>query len=614
MKLEAWTGYLAVTSILSFAIVLASAAPGVAGAAPATLKCDDSMKTAFKPDANTTVLQVKQMRKGDLHPHLTAAQRSLPNPPTLSADLCWVKLLVGPGIPGPAGAPSTSPGIGIEVWLPEKSVWIHRIHAMGTPGWSTGGPEGSLKDRPSYVLAGLTAADEHAVTSTTDSGLPNSDVITGSFALNPDRSVNVAGWRNWTYRGLYEQAVMTKALTAAYYGSPARYSYFTGGSGGGRQALHIAQNLPEQYDGINANSPGPDWSSFIAEVYPALVGMRDLGGEDPVAQMDLASRAAVAACDMVGGKHLGFILDIRRCRYDPTRDRAVLCTAAGGTNTTPACLNHKQALAMNKIWYGMTVDGSVPDPAVDNGFDYPLTGKHLWYGFPRGGIIISLYGSWGGGPLVGRDVVGIALRDPKLAATGDPKLGLPGFKNATGDGEDGWKNLSYEQLAGAYETFKALDAELGINSNNPDLTRLRNAGTKLLHVTGVHDGSVWLQGHTDYYDKVVARMGGLAGVKDYYRLYVVPAMFHGDFSGSANREVNPPIVGPDQAYQALVNWVEKGIPPDMVFHSPPSGAKPMLPGYPPAIGPEMSLPACAYPAIATYVSGDIHEASSYKCD
>ena len=33
--------------------------------APVALTCDDSMKTAFKPDANTTVLVVKSFKAGD---------------------------------------------------------------------------------------------------------------------------------------------------------------------------------------------------------------------------------------------------------------------------------------------------------------------------------------------------------------------------------------------------------------------------------------------------------------------------------------------------------------------------------------------------------------------
>jgi feruloyl esterase len=52
-------------------------------------------------------------------------------------DVCVVKLNVGHRNPGPAGAPSTSPGIGIEVWLPSASNWNNRIHVMGGGGLGT---------------------------------------------------------------------------------------------------------------------------------------------------------------------------------------------------------------------------------------------------------------------------------------------------------------------------------------------------------------------------------------------------------------------------------------------------------------------------------------------
>ena len=49
-----------------------------------------------------------------------------------------VKLNVGPGNPGPADAPSTSPGIGIEIWLPAAANWNNRIHVLGGGGWAGG--------------------------------------------------------------------------------------------------------------------------------------------------------------------------------------------------------------------------------------------------------------------------------------------------------------------------------------------------------------------------------------------------------------------------------------------------------------------------------------------
>ena len=50
------------------------------------------------------------------------------------------------------------------------------------------------------------------------------------------------------------------------------------------------------------------------------------------AQTTAVSMAALNACDLVGGQHLGFLLDPSQCRYDPTLDAGALCVASGGSN------------------------------------------------------------------------------------------------------------------------------------------------------------------------------------------------------------------------------------------------------------------------------------------
>src|SRR2546429_9269886 len=74
------------------------------------LPCDDGIKTTFRPDADTQVVAVRLVKKGE---ELKAPDA--PQPVTAAADLCLVKLLVGPG--GTAGKDKTtrpcSGGIGI---------------------------------------------------------------------------------------------------------------------------------------------------------------------------------------------------------------------------------------------------------------------------------------------------------------------------------------------------------------------------------------------------------------------------------------------------------------------------------------------------------------------
>jgi feruloyl esterase len=70
--------------------------------------------------------------------------------------------------------------------------------------------------------------------------------------------------------------VVGKAVTAAFYGRPARYAYVNGCSTGGRQGLSEAQRYPEDYDGILSAAPAINWSRFIpAELWPQLVMLEE---------------------------------------------------------------------------------------------------------------------------------------------------------------------------------------------------------------------------------------------------------------------------------------------------------------------------------------------------
>lgn len=563
--------------------------------AAATLSCDDSIRTGFKPDEQTSVLAVRSFKKGD----------SLPNPTrdgttTVASDLCLVKLLVGPGNPGPAGAPSTSPGIGIEVWLPEKSAWNGRVHALGGGVWA-----GTAEADPDRIASSAAsdgrsapgiAAVEGAVTSSTDTGHSSPyGGIDGSFAMNPDGTPNTVLWMDFASRGIHQQVVKTKALAAAYYGSAPKRTYWDGGSTGGRQGLKLAQMYPEEFDGIISGYPAINWARFITgELYPQIVIQRDLGGNymSPD-QLALVSNAATAACDVVGGVHLGYILDPAACRYDPTKDASVLCTASGGANSSAACVSTLQATAINKIWYGITADGSVPDPAIDNGWAASPSGAQRWYGLARGTDLSLL-----AGPMVfpmGTSQVALQLQNPTLAG--------PPFRNATGNGADGWKNLTYAQLSDAFDKGVEMQSVFGgIDTDNPDLSAFKARGGKLIQYHGGADQLIFPQGSIHYYNRVAQAMGGLSDVQGFYRFYMVPGHGHGMPNGTANPHANPPVPAPNQVYTLLTDWVENGKAPESIVLQSAD-----LTGTP------KSQPICVYPKKAVYQGGDPLVAASYTC-
>jgi feruloyl esterase len=561
----------------------------------------ESLRRSFRPDELTTVVAVRSFKEGD---PLVISEPVNDRTPRAKADLLLVKLNVGPGNPGPADAPSTSPGIGIEVWLPSPANWDGRVHALGGNGWS-GGDAGSPVRVANSMFAADIAAAEGSVVSTCDSGhsgqrldLGGVAASNGDFAMDPDGCLSKAQWRDFSSRSLEQQALKTKALAAFYYGRPAKHAYFEGLSLGGRQGYKLAQRLPDLYDGIVANMPALHWTRFFtAALYNDLLCLRDLNGVRLTEeQMDLVSNAAIRASDVVGGEHLGYIMDPARCRYDPTEDPDVICVSDGGRSTSPHAVTRAQAAVINKMWYGMTSDGSAPAPAQDNGWDRPLAGVRRWYGRPRGTSLYSaamrrLFGITPGA--TGPDMVALELQNPTMAQTG--------FRNATGDGADLWKTLSYEQLSNAFDRGLALQPLLDdIDTDDPDLSAYKARGGKILTWHGLNDEAIPVQGTIHYYEAVAAKMGGHAAVQSFLKLYLVPGVGHFAGNGTSDPETSPPVVAWGQFYRLLVDWVENGVEPDRIEIATP-----------PAAAVRITQPICPYPQKVTYVSGDPREASSY---
>jgi hypothetical protein len=566
-----------------------------------TLRCDDTMKTEFAPDADTKVLLVKAFKQGDA---VTLSSTPVtPPPPTAAVDLCFVKLLVGPGNPGPAGAPSTSAGIGIEVWLPALASWNERVRVYGSGGWA-GGFHADLTRIGSSGLHFGSAGKGYVVgTSDHGRGTPGN----GSFAMNPDGTINEVLWTDFAERSLHELADKTKLLAKAYYGKAQRYAYWDGFSTGGRQGLKLAQVYPDDFDGILSGAPAINWTRFITgELHPQIVMRRDLGANIAVAKLNAVSTAAVAAC---GGTGLGFLLDPLACRYDPTTDAAALCNGVAGnggvtgTNTNATtCVNLAEATAINKIWYGQTADGTAADPVTDNASGPVLSSKnHLWFGLTRGTFLLGLAGP---NPFtIATDQVALELEDPTYAT--------PSFMNGTGNGTNRWTTLDYTGLTVAALQGAVLQPQFGnINTDNANLTKFKARGGKVVLYHGLADILIPPQGSTNYYSRVAATMGGVTSVQTFFRLYLIPGFGHGGTGSldpatggltSPNKVPLPQsALGRDELFKVLEDWVENGVAPGRIDVSSADAS--------------VSLPMCVHPEQITYRgSGSVTEAASYTC-
>jgi feruloyl esterase len=389
-----------------------------------------------------------------------------------------------------------------KVWiaLPVKN-WNGRFRGSGGGGFSGGGP-GSLRGPVTQGFA----------TGATDTGHEGGS---GSFALDANGRFHWQAIIDNAYLGIHDMTVVGKALTHAFYGKAPRYSYFMGGSSGGRQGLMEAQRYPEDYDGIVSGCPAIIWHRFLpADLWPQVV-MVAAKNFVPKAKLDAATAAAVAACDELDGVKDGVIDDPSRCTYDL---KALVGTKVGDDTFTGA-----DAEVVRKIWEG------------PRGQD----GSFLWHGLSRGTDLFALAGTTGS-PLTGRPF-GIPLDWFRFFLVQDPRWDWTTLTPA------GFEML-WRQSVEQWDTVFGTD--------DPDLTRFRDRGGKVIIYHGLADQLIPAEGTIDYYKRVQQRMGGAEKTAQFARLFLTPGVDHG-FRGRGPT--------PTGQFEAVIRWVEEGKAPEMLL-------------------------------------------------
>src|SRR5690242_888170 len=146
--------------------------------------------------------------------------------------------------------PSSDSDIKSETWLP-LSGWNGKFQMVGNGGWN-----GFIQ------YAALAAALRKGyATASTDTGHVGD---TASFVPgHPEKLIDFG------YRAVHETTLRGKTVVAALYSAPPRLSYFTGCSGGGRQAFMEAQRYPDDFEGIIAGDPGWDRAAESVQLIAA---------------------------------------------------------------------------------------------------------------------------------------------------------------------------------------------------------------------------------------------------------------------------------------------------------------------------------------------------------
>lgn len=434
--------------------------------------------------------------------------------------------------------PPANDRVKIFIGLPVTN-WNGRFRGTGGGGFFGGGP-GNL---PGPVKQGF-------ATGATDTGHEGGS---GSFALDEKGRLNWQLIIDNAYLGIHDMTVFGKAITEKFYGKRPYYSYFTGASTGGRQGLMEAQRYPGDYDGIFSGCPAINWHRFVPADIWAQTVMVDENIWVSKAKLDAATAAAIAACDGRDRVEDGVIDDPFYCEYDP---KQLVGTKVGDSEFTQADAN-----VVRRIWEG---------PAGVNG-------EPLWFGMERGADLSALAGT-GGSPLTGKPF-SIAFDYVRFYLAQDPNLDFKTISVAR-----------FEQLW--RQSVEQYGAVLG--TDNPDLTRFRDRGGKILILHGLIDQLIPARNTIHYFERVEDQMGGPKKTSRFARLFLVPGVDHG-FRG--------PGPTPTGYFEALMRWVEDGKAPDMLM-----GERRDQSGK--VIG---KRPLYPYPSISIYKgSGDPEDPKNFK--
>jgi len=353
------------------------------------------------------------------------------------------------------------------------------------------------------------------------------------------------------YTGIHKTAVAAKAVIRAYYGQPARHSYFVGCSNGGRQGLMEAQRYPADFDGIVAGSPTIDDVETNTFYHAWNVRVNSTADGHAILTSDKIPALHQAVLDACGHRDGGLgdvVADPRGCRFDA---RALICRSGDA----PTCLSPAQAVAADRIWQG----------PVDQ------RGRHLTPGdMPYGSEL-----AW-----IGSMVLKPGQRF-SFATSGDYTWSwdFPQYM-ARFDGPTGITNRNIRFTSAEFRHLTQTSPI--IDSTDPDLSRFAARGGKLIMWDGWADTGSTPFGTLTYYD-AAARYLGQRATDRFLKLYMIPGVYH---CGGGPTPATADYLTP------LMAWQERGIAPTRVvtsFAASPTDATVIR-----------TRPAFPYPSIAKY--------------
>jgi Tannase and feruloyl esterase len=516
----------------------------------------------------------------------------------------------------PIDAAVTSRPINLRVWLPAE--WNRRAVQQGG-----GGMNGVIPDLrgAQYPIDGRSLAQWGFVTYGSDSGHQatfgrrGGPVPTGAGPTDGERSgtpapvapqgraggdlasdvwaLNDEAIRNLGYMQLKKTRDAAMVLIVRAYGERPRFTYFTGTSQGGREALTVAQRYPADFDGVIANVPIVSFSSLM--LAPELIRIH----EKPLANWITRSKTNairsefIRQCDQLDGLTDGVLNNYVACRaiFDVTQgppNRRPWAAKRCPDNRDPdpsdtsaaACLTDGQISTLEFVYSRYSFSTPLAHGARAFGMWVPNTD-------PSGSGLIA----------------DVRFKAQEGAAPDAPVHGHLGVLGVTGFlmRDLSANPLDYEEGGRWNRRREELSAFL--DATDPDLSRFARRGGKMIVTIGTDDTLASPGAQLDYYQAVLDKMGRPA-IDDFARFFVIPQANHAltarsaDVDGGGKSVERSVLPTQFERFALLVDWVERRVAPGK--STTVSGA-------------DRTLPLCSYPQYPRYIGGTVSAAASYRC-
>jgi feruloyl esterase len=403
----------------------------------------------------------------------------------------------------------------------------------------------------------------------------------GRFAVSAEALHNFAG------DALKKTRDSAVYLIEKRYGRRPTRSYFVGGSTGGREALWVVQNTPNDFDG--AVSMYPAWNAASLDLqFGRITRALAKPGAYPNPRKQLVwVNAVIAACDELDGLKDGLVSNTAACHFDTATVRC-----AGGADTADSCLSDAQIGAMRV--YGSPL--FIPYPTGSGEFFYP--GFSVFVGAdPTGSLDLKSQ----------QPTSEIVTSDQATnACLGCPYENMP-YPSVFWDqwvkffvtGDPRFDSLKLDpQSPGPYR--ERISDLLGLQDvNKTDLSAFNKRGGKLLLMHGLADGLVATDATSEYYLRLLDDMGH-KNVRRFVRYYTIPGLGHVFGSPSAT---GGGFFASWDPLPALEAWVEKGQEPSGLVTVDQNAAT-----------RGRTRPVCEWPSWPKYNgAGDPNSATSFTC-